>query len=239
MASIKRIPISMIVALVLAGLLSPASAQDDNVTIRPRSWDFGFLPQKSEVGQRFYLINTGSDSLPVDRIKAGCSCTSVSQINHPIAPGDSAAIDILFKSGRYHKRTKKATQIFISESQQQIYSIWLKAYVYKKKESPENISITPQKLQWEVKDGKISDSSTTLEFFNSGPDTLKVVVLHSSGELVQSIDLPRDIVHDAKEELLINATALPVDKDFKGGSITFGFIGADTTIVTVPIELEK
>ena len=95
-------------AIVLAG-------DNSDSDVPASEWDFGYLPQKSEVNHTFYINNLDSKPLTVTKINAGCSCTSTSEIKDPIAPGDSAAIVITLKSGRYRGKIKKTTEVYTDD----------------------------------------------------------------------------------------------------------------------------
>lgn len=202
-------------------------------------WDFGCLPQKSEVSHTFYLPNKGSTPLAVKEIKSGCSCTSVSKIEKPIMPGDSAAIAVTFKSGRYRGAVTKTTKVFTDDPVNDIFELTIQANVIKKDESCGTIKLLPQKLEW-VNDNNFISGDSIINIANTGPDTLSVSVLHQLENIINAFTfLPVLAPNDDIEVLIRPKPANIISSEMKGTSITVAFIGRDTTIVTMPIEIKK
>ncbi|PKK84183.1 MAG: hypothetical protein CVT49_05140 [candidate division Zixibacteria bacterium HGW-Zixibacteria-1] len=202
-------------------------------------WHFGCLPQKSEVSHTFYLPNKGSSPLAIKEIKSGCSCTSVSKIEKPIEPGDSAAIAVTFKSGRYRGAVTKTTKVFTDDPVNEIYELTIQANVIKKDEACGIIKLLPQKLEW-VNDNNIISGDSIINIANTGPDTLSVSVFHQPENIINKIKLPLILPPDSETDVPIKPKpANIISFEMKGTSITFAVIGRDTTIVTMPIEIKK
>jgi len=62
----KLILISMLV-LTLAAL----SNAEPKITVAGERWDFGFAPQNSALTHDYAIINTGTDTLRIIRVKPG------------------------------------------------------------------------------------------------------------------------------------------------------------------------
>ena len=67
-----------------------------------RHHDFGvFMEQDGKVSCQMHLINTGTEPLFIIKAQAGCGCTVINYSEAPIAPGDTATVDITYNpSGR-------------------------------------------------------------------------------------------------------------------------------------------
>lgn len=217
----------------------PAGAEDyPCAAVSPSSWDFGYIPQKSIVSHVYYLHNAGSAPLSVSKIDAGCACTSVSEIDGPIAPGDSAAVVVTFKTGRYRKGVKKAAKVHTDDPEEATHRLRYKAFVIKPGEATGNIHVVPQKLTWNVGEGAFAAEVDTLRIDNNGGDSVNVAILHAPEEVVDRIDFPLGLASGEQAEVLLYvADQLP--KKYLAPSITLSFIGLDTTIVTIPIEIEE
>lgn len=86
-------------ALVLAATAA-AVAEPHLVVLPDGIVDLGEFEEKEVQTRQVYIKNTGDEPLTILKTFASCSCTRV-QYNHaPIAPGDSAAITVIFDGRR-------------------------------------------------------------------------------------------------------------------------------------------
>ncbi len=209
-------------------------AQDKSpATVKEASWNFGYLAQKCEVSHQFYLVNSGLAPLAVQKIKADCSCTNVSKIEHPIAPGDSAAIILTFKSGRYLGLVKKSAEITTSDPVTPIVRLKITCNVVKDGGSTGIIAYSPRSL-------KIGDAESTLDtikFTNESPENLRISVLQEPSDI--KIEIPSSIGPGTTASMLLDNSSMPVSGEPVWSSATLAFVGKDTTIITVPMEFKK
>ena len=228
----------VLVSSLLVGQ-QPAEAEDyPHAAVSPSSWDYGYIPQKSTVSHVYYLHNTGSAPLSVSKIDVGCACTSLSEINGPIASGDSAAIVVTFKTGRYRKGLKKAAKMHTDDPETAIHRLRYKAYVIKPGEATGNISVIPQKLNWNIGEGAFAAKVDSLRIGNNSGDSVAVALLHAPDDVIDGIDFPLGLASGEQAVVLLHVA----DRQPKKGSslsFTLSFIGQDTTIVTIPIEIEE
>lgn len=230
---------ALIIGIFFAGQSSVSAQDKSQAVIKSAPWNFGYVLQKSEVSHRFYLYNVGSSPLSVLKIKAGCSCTSVSKIEQPIAPGDSAAIVVTFKSGRYHGRVKKTTKVYTDDPEASVHHLPIIANVVKAGEPTDDISVTPQKLTWKMDKGIIAVDADTLRITNNGASILAASVLHAPEKIVTEIDLPRSIAPSEATDLILHISNEPMTGESGWLSTTLAFTDPDTTVITIPIEIEK
>jgi hypothetical protein len=186
----------------------------------------------------YYLHNAGSAPLAVSKIDAGCACTSVSEIDGPIAPGDSVAVLVTFKTGRYRKGVKKAAKIHTDDPEEAIHRLRYKAYIVKPGEATGNISVIPQKLNWNTGEGAFAAEVDTLRIGNSGGDSVAVALLNAPDDVIEKIDFPLALASGEQAEVLLHVADRLQEKS-PALSFTLSFIGQDTTIVTIPIEIEE
>lgn len=72
--------------------------------------DLGFLKQGEKGSGTFEFTNTGTEPLIISSAKGSCGCTVPKWPKEPIAPGETATIDIEFNSkGKKGKQTKTVT----------------------------------------------------------------------------------------------------------------------------------
>lgn len=211
---------------------------DSGAIIHPPVWDYGYLPQKSEVTHDFYICNTGSAPITIARIESGCSCTSVSDVDDPIAPGDSVAIAVTFKSGRYQKKVKKTTKVYLEGDNKPVLKHRVESYVFKNKDETGDITVEPGKLEWKIDGSEPMSLCDTLNITNNTPDTLNISIAHTAGVLIYNVEHPDNLPPGQNARIVMTARQLTSLAETKGLSATFLLTGQDTTRITVPIEID-
>ena len=228
----------VLICSLLAGQ-HPAGAEDcPRAAVSPSSWDYGYIPQKSIASHVYYLHNAGSAPLSVSKIDAGCACTRVSEIDDPIAPGDSVPVLVTFETGRYRKGVKKAAKIHTDDPKEAIHRLRYMAYVIKPGEATGNILVMPQKLKWKIEEEAIVAGIDTLRIDNNGIDSVAIAIQNAPDDVVDRIDFPLALASGEQGNVLLQVTDCLPEK-YTAPSLTLSFIGQDTTIVTIPIEIEK
>lgn len=72
--------------------------------------DFGSITQGEKVSYSFKFKNTGKKNLIISSANGSCGCTVPQYPKNPIAPGQSASIDVVFNSeGKEGKQDKSVT----------------------------------------------------------------------------------------------------------------------------------
>lgn len=92
--------LGFLLTLVALMAVSAVQAQVESpvITITENSIDFGDLAQGDKVSHTFKLKNTGVAPLIISNVAATCGCTVPSWPKEPIAPGQSAEIQVSFNS---------------------------------------------------------------------------------------------------------------------------------------------
>lgn len=234
-----RAKVILLLALAASVALAQVFAGGNPKAVFPDpSWDFGYLVQKSEVTHTFYVLNAGSALLEVVAIEVDCSCASASNVEEPIPPGDSAAITIFFKSGRYHGHVAKSARVTTNDPQRPIQRLRIQSDVIKDDDPTDSLVVTPLKLKWKLNDSRLGLSSDTIGIANSSSDSFQVNLLSYSQQLINSIDSPKSLGVNESLALILKPAEGEFSTDLKGMSATFRFEGKDTTTITIPIELE-
>ena len=103
--NVLRHILALSLALVALNMLG-----QPEVTWLERLHDFGvFLEKDGKVSCSLRLVNTGDAPLLIVKAQAGCGCTGINYPESPIAPGDTAAVNITYNpSGRPGQFTKQA-----------------------------------------------------------------------------------------------------------------------------------
>ena len=176
------------------------------------AWDFGYMVQKAEVVHTFFVRNDGAEPRVVDKIKAGCSCTSVSRVTEPIPPGDSVPITITFKSGRYQDRIRKTTLVFCDGLEEPAYRLVISAHVLKKGEADEGPLVRAERLEWRIADGRWEQSADTVWLINRSDDTLAFGLAEPSRGLVE-IEHSASIPPGETAAMILRPTPTPPPED--------------------------
>jgi hypothetical protein len=66
--------------------------------LTPGIFDFGYIPQGFKVTARYWLANTGKDTLLISTVKPQCGCTTAPLKRDRISPADSVPLDVVFDS---------------------------------------------------------------------------------------------------------------------------------------------
>lgn len=92
--------LGFLLTLVALMAVSAVQAQVESpvITFTENSIDFGDLAQGDKVSHTFKLKNTGVAPLIISNVAATCGCTVPSWPKEPIAPGQSAEIQVSFNS---------------------------------------------------------------------------------------------------------------------------------------------
>ncbi|MFZ5979640.1 MAG: DUF1573 domain-containing protein [Candidatus Zixiibacteriota bacterium] len=199
--------------------------------------DFGYLPQKSEVSHRFYINNEGTEPLVITKIKPGCSCTSVTKIEKPIPPGDSAAIDVTFKTGRYHQQVRKTTYVLTDDHKRPELTLNIQAYIYQNNEVAGPVMLTPNKLTIRKTDDRYSFENGTVTVTNESADTLKVTVKYLPDKYIALESFPEWLAPGQTASIRLSVRENAIDENISGLACTLAFSATDTTLVTVPLEI--
>ena len=228
--------VSLFLLLVLTGRVS--FADENSPAGVHASRDFGYLPQKAVVGHVFQVHNTGTDSLKVNKIESGCSCTSVSKIERPIPPGDSAAVTVIFKSGRYHHRVSKTTKVYTDDPLDPVRRFRIISFVFKKGEETGSVTVTPLALEWKIEKDTLFATVDTLRITNHSDRGMKMEIVHMPDELFENIIVPDDIAPGQTACLVLEIPSQTFPEAPEGLSLTMAFTGSDTTRVTVPLVIK-
>ncbi|MFH1687887.1 MAG: DUF1573 domain-containing protein [bacterium] len=98
------------VIVVMVTLIAGTCLADQALTIADREFEFGKVPQNSTVRHQFWMHSTGSDTLRIEKVVTGCTCTIMPLEKDWLAPGDSMPAVVWWdierrvgKIGRYPK----------------------------------------------------------------------------------------------------------------------------------------
>ncbi|MDP7005130.1 MAG: DUF1573 domain-containing protein [Phycisphaerales bacterium] len=91
--------------------------------------DFGVIWDFESVTTTFPFTNTGSKTLVLKRLQAGCGCTSPVADKYTLQPGESGTITVTFDpSSKENKQDKKVT-IFSNSAREPEKAFWIRSFV--------------------------------------------------------------------------------------------------------------
>ncbi len=73
--------------------------------------DFGTIKQDSENKYSFKFTNTGKEPLVITEAVGSCGCTVPDYPKHPIAPGETSEINVVYKPGKQEGQQAKTVTI--------------------------------------------------------------------------------------------------------------------------------
>ncbi len=82
------------------------------IVFEETSYDFGTVNAGAKVEHTFRFKNTGKVNLLISEARATCGCTVPKWPKHPIAPGESGTIEVVFDTKNKKKRQSKPITIF-------------------------------------------------------------------------------------------------------------------------------
>lgn len=99
------------VSLIAQDLATPLSeVPTTKITFDETEYDFGTVVTGEQVSQIYTFKNTGDEPLILTNAKGSCGCTVPRWPREPIAPGETASIEVSFNSeNKRGKRNQKVT----------------------------------------------------------------------------------------------------------------------------------
>ena len=171
-------------------MLAAAAWPAPRLTLPETVFNFGYVPQHSQVSHRFWLLSTGEDTLRIERVIPGCSCNRAPLKTNVIASGDSTEVEIIFSTKSFRNRVEKSPKIQTNEGTPN-KSLKIIATVLAKTDSTFPIIIEPFKLA--LPKSKTEQVNTRrFSIKNVSKEDLKLELI-SSPDGYFEIDLPLEI----------------------------------------------
>jgi hypothetical protein len=219
---------------LFAGICLAAAAVSaaPELSLSELSFDFGYVPQNSNVSHVFWLKSTGDDTLIIQRVIPGCGCTKAPLEKNILAAGDSTRLEIIFSSQRYKGSVVKHP-IVQTNADTSRRPLKFSTKVVAHPDSLRPVIVKPYKLDISQLGEEIRDRiSFTIENLSEQDVTIRLVAVPD--ELV-TLTLPKTVAAhgSASGELVVREDKLT--EEFQK-SFTFEVGGADTARYTVPIR---
>lgn len=111
----RLVPLRFAFAAILLIMAAVAHSQ---IVATADTVSFGtLLESEGPKSVRMYVSNASPDTLGILKVRPTCGCTAVDFLKTPIAPGDSAWIDLTYDPYRRPGRFEKAVKIYPTEGE--------------------------------------------------------------------------------------------------------------------------
>ena len=103
---------TLLTLLVFCCVAVVAQAQGPTMTFESNEIDYGTIVQNSDPLRVFKFTNEGTEPLVIKHAKGSCGCTVPAYPKQPIAPGESATIEVRYDTkriGQFQKTVELTT----------------------------------------------------------------------------------------------------------------------------------
>ena len=112
----KKLNEISVLAVLIMAISATVAWPSPRLTLPETVFNFGYVPQHSLVSHRFWLLSTGDDTLRIEQIIPGCSCTRAPLEKNKLASGDSTVVEIIFSTKSFRNRVEKSPKIQTNET---------------------------------------------------------------------------------------------------------------------------
>ena len=197
-------PMNTVLILALALALSHQStpAAPRLEVVNPEI-DFGVSPLNSTLSARYWLKSTGSSPVEIEWVDPGCPCASFPLAQKILEPGDSAAFDLLFKSGRIPAEYDQRPFVKSNASANPM-RLKLKSRVVADTRNAIPVGVSPQRALFSANEKRQGDT-VAMSLINNTNFPVKISLAHSRTDIFH-VELPELIASgsSAKIKVILN-----------------------------------
>lgn len=228
-----QVMLKLIISAALIVVTTAANISAGPQIEMPESvFNFGIIPQHRIATHDFWIKSTGDEPLRITKIVPGCACTSIPLTDSVIAPGDSVALHIIFRSARYRGRVSKKPHLFTNASADKIELIIIAEV------TPENVPVGPLAIYPELLDvsqfGRKLRRLARFELENRTDQELTITIVDSANKSID-VNLPEKIAPGQRAEGRVRVHEDMYQSAFEE-SITIQVNDPARTIYTLPFR---
>ena len=200
---LKPLNTVLIVVLILTFGYKSAPAAPRLEVANPEI-DFGISPLNSTLSARYWLKSTGSSPVEIEWVDPGCPCASFPLAQKILEPGDSAAFDLLFKSGRIP--TEYDQRPFVkSNASDNPMRLNLKSRVIEDTKNAIPVGVSPYRAFFPVAKSRREDT-VVINLINNSGSPVEISLAHSRADIFH-VELPERIASgsSAKVKVILNS----------------------------------
>jgi hypothetical protein len=180
--------------------------------ITPKLIDFGKIQEASPVQGEILFLNSGSETLNINRIRTSCGCTATEIEKNVYAPGDTARIKFSIDTRGFRNVTRKAITIFFEEKAVQNLKYTIQMNVFS------DVELSPRYISF--RHVQLNPDTIITDYFaiqNNSEKPLTIMKVTSNYDLIQVF--PQSVKIPPKKEHLFRVELRPVRKEQKSVSV--------------------
>lgn len=168
--------------------------------------DFGASPLNSTLSARYWLKSTGSSRVEIEWVDPGCPCASFPLAQKILEPGDSAAFDLLFKSGRIPAEYDQRPFVKSNASDKPM-RLNLKSRVIEDTKNIIPVGVSPYRAYFPVVKSRRGDT-VIITLINNSDSSVGLSLAHSRADIF-NLELPTriDSGSSAKVKVILNSAS--------------------------------
>lgn len=194
------------------------------------TWDFGFAPQDAYISHRFFLQNTGDDTLFIEEVKPTCGCTVALLEKHELAPGEKVPVTITVGTKKFSGTLSKKIHVISSDKESPRYPLTFTATV-----GPAPDLMLSSGTGFEL--GQVAAGTTTsqkVSLTNKGAGPLQVQIAEAPPYVTATLSNDK-LVSQGSIDVAVSTAAQPPTGPIQG-SLTLEMSGAQVSRLTIPIS---
>jgi len=198
------------------------------------TFNFGKTAQHVVINHTFWIKSIGKDTLRITKIVPGCGCTQAPLSDSVLAPGDSAALDIMLSTRSYRGYLSKRPYFLTNASGEKQY-LKINANLLLKPEESQPITVKPFRVDVS-QFTKLVRRRAKFLIENKSDHGFKIKLIDGSNKYFD-ITLPDKINAGETAEGMIKVHKNAVKKSFEQ-SFTFQINDDQQSRFTVPVRRE-
>jgi hypothetical protein len=218
--------------IICLSLTPHITSAQPKLTIPDSIFDFGYVPQNSEISHVFWLHSTGSETLKILNVKPGCGCTKAPLDKEALVVGDSTRLEVIYSTRKYSGRQSKRPTITTNEGELPKY-VQFTANVIVNPDSTYPIRIKPYKFDVS-QFGEKTVNSREFIIENVSDSDIDIALVDMPLGMF-TIKLPRRVKAGQTEKGIITLSRDYIDKEFEK-SLTIELNDEAKTRFTVPVK---
>jgi len=218
--------------IVLVLLAMKTASSQPLLKVSPESYDFGITVPNSIIVHKAWIKSSGTDTVRVEKVSTGCTCTSMPLEKDKIAPGDSVQVEIRWNTNRMRGPSKQYPRIYYKNSEKEL-RLALTAIFVNVPDS--NLSVTAWPFRFEL--GRLPDRSIdSIEFRIKNNSAKDIEVYLASHEIEQcELQLPKILPAHSNSFGFIKIKPEHLGEEFED-SYTLKFSHDVKHVLTIPVR---
>lgn len=187
MVLINKLYIRRLLLILSLVLLSPIISHAQQKTypvffIENDTYDAGEMIEGTDVEHSFTIANKGTDTLLIEKVKPGCSCSAALDFDKEILPGEEGMIKIKVKTSGYNGNVKKYTRVYTNDPANRIVYLGIKLNI------KPHISVEPKRAVLRGKVGEVKEKDIIITNNLENPLIIEPVSFNLEGKVSYKLE---------------------------------------------------